>query len=502
MLIAIRSREPEESVSLFPSDRWYQEIATAHTGYPVSKLKTDNIDDVTRAYGQRQSHTRIQALTKPQGEDVVIDYVALVGINRDLPSAAAVADLSILPNRARLIIDDAGFDTQEPPLSGSPFFLTNLTGAYSILNQVLNPPEETVVGYTPTSLTVTNPAVDTQVIAGFDNYSALKPLAVSPDPVNHPLQKFLVHIKNSNGAGTLPNIEVILRQGTVDIRTLDYQQVEVTDEGFILTYLWDAGELPNPFSVVLIKINGISNGTMVPVPISILWRAEVSNLLYESTPLTFDISGTPVFWQDNPDADIANEKMLVWRPNITVPVGSTYKLLIELSDFSAVSIVVLPDLTGAYSYTSLTTSGFTAGRFAAGEAINVPLHEIGGANLRKSGNNQGGLVSSYGGHLRANRTDLTRWEAELAATPQSQTRIFGELDQLFRDMGFTLPSLFMIDDADVKASLWAILTSWESADIGSMIGEDYPGAGTTTEHRYDLKIGITEAGAHSTKIDG
>lgn len=509
MLVAIRARQPQQPSASFLSDQWFQEIGTAHSGYPVSKLKTDNTDDVVRAYGQRQSHTRIQARSEILSKDITLDYVALIGINRGLPRAPAAEDITRLPNRARLIIDltlIGDFDTQEPPISSSPYTLTNLTGAYTILNQVLNPPEETVVGYTPSSLTVTNPAVNTQVIAAFTNYSSSRPLAISPDPINHPLQRFLVHIKNSNGdLNTLPNVAVILRQGTSDIRTLSYDQVETTDEGFIFTYFWDAGELPSPTGVVLIKIVGTSNGSVVPVPISILWRAEVTGLVYESVPLTYDGSGNPIFWQDNPDADIVNERMLVWRPNITIPAGSQYRVLIELSDFSATSPVVVLDhlggFTGAFSYTPLG-SAFVAGRFIAGEAINVPLHEIGGASLRKSGNNQGGLITSYGGHLRANRTDLTRWEGELSAIPQSQTRIFGELDDLFRDLGFILPTLFLIDNADVKATLWAVLTAWETGDLGAMTGEDYPGAGTTTEQRYDLKIGIIEAGAHSTKIDG
>lgn len=500
MLIATRSREPEESVALLPSDRWTLEIGTAHAGYPVSKLKTDDTGDAVRAYGQRQSHTRITAVTDIVGADRVIDYVALVGINRDMPRSPGIPAISYLPNRARLIIDDATFDTQEPPIISGNFSLTNLTGAYTTLNQPINPPEETVVGYTPTSLTVTNPAVDTQVIAEFDSYAFYKPLRISPDPNNDPVHKFLVHVKNSDGSGTLPNVDVILRQGAADIRILAYESVEITSEGFIFSLPWDAGELPDPSLPVKIKINGISNGSMVPVPISVLWRAEVSNLLYESVPLEFDGSGAPVFWQDNPDADITNETMLIWRPNITIPAGSSYRVLIELSDFSSTSVVVLPGPVGVLEYSPLG-SAFVAGRFAAGEALNLPLLETGGANFRKTGNNQGSLTSSYGGHLRAARTDLTRWEASFRASPQSQTRIFGELDRLFRDLGFTLPTLFIADAADLQASLWAILTSWESTDLGALSGEDYPNAGLTTEQRYDLNISVIEAAAHNTKID-
>jgi hypothetical protein len=501
MLLATRSREPEESVALLPSDRWTLEIGTAHAGYPVSKLKTDNTGDTVRAYGQRQSHTRIQAITDIAGVDRVIDYVALVGINREMPRSPSVTDIDYLPNRARLIIDDATFDTQEPPIVSGNFFLTNLVGSYSTLNQPINPPEETVVGYTPTSLTATNPALNTEVTAEFDYYGFYKPLRISPDPNNDPLHKFLVHVKNSNGAGTLPNIEVTLRQGSSGIRLLSQESVEITAEGFIFTFPWDAGELPDPSLPVRIKIVGISNGSMVPVPISVLWRAEVSNLLYESVPLEFDGALSPIFWQSNPDADIVNGNMLVWHPNITIPAGSSYRVLIELSDFSATSVVVLPGPDAVLAYSPLGPA-FTAGRFAAGEALNLPLLEVGGANFRKTGNNQGGLISSYGGHLRAARTDQTRWEATFHAIPQSQTRVFGELDRLFRDVGFILPTLYIPDTSDLATSLWATLTSWEIPDLGAMSGEDYPGAGLTTEQRYDLTIGVLETGAHNTKIDG
>lgn len=499
MLIARRTRESSETAALIPSDRWTQEIATAHSGYPVSKLKTDNLDDAVRAYGQRQSHTRIQATTDPRSEDVTVDYVALIGINRDVPRAPSADLVTRLPNRARLIIDDELFDTQEPPVSPVNFTLTNLTGAYSIMNQTLNPPEETVVGYVPTSLTVTNPAVNTQVIAQFENYAFARALRISPDPNNDPLQKFLVHVKNSDGTNAIPDVDILLRQGVSDIRSLTPELVEATSEGFIFTCPWDAGELINPADTVLIKIIGTSDGSMVPVPISILWRAEVSGLLYESAPLTFDLAGDSVLWQENPDADIINESILLWRPNIVIPAGESYRFLIELSDFSSTT-QSSSHSPGALSFIPLGSS-FVAGRLAAGDAINLPLHEIGGVNLRKSGNNQSALVESYGGHLRASRTDLTRWEADLSAIPQSQTRIFGELDELFRDLGFILPTLWITDNADLRASLWAILKSWESVDLGAMTGSDYPGAEETTEHRYDLRIGIVEAQAHSTKID-
>lgn len=485
MLIAIRDREPEESVSKIQSDRWTHFSETFQTNFPTIKITTDNEQDALKTYGQRLSHNRLEAFTNAVNRDFTIEYLSLIGLNRDEPSAPPDADIFHTPNQFRVVIDDlTTVDVQQPSVVATGFSTTNLTGAFSVLNQPINPPEDPVSGYATTALTANNDTLDTVLILRFEDFAHIKNLALGTEN-----QTFLVHCRDSVSLFDLPVIDVELQLAGASTLSLALEDIESTAEGFIFKYHWDptGGNIPVNSGSIGMKITGQTNGTSTVEFMSVAFRTAVV------------VGGANGVVYDTGFIDLTGSDRVIVLPGVTVPEGEQYRVLIEFSDFSWVSTGIVGS-TEVFVYHPLAT-GLTVGRYAAGEAINVPLLAVGGANLRKSGTNQSALLTSYGGHLRANRVDLTRWEVALAATPQSQTRIFGELDKLFRDIGFTIPTLWIIDAADVVATLWAIVTRWESNDLGALIGEDYPGAGETTEHRYDLRIDIIGARAHSTKID-
>lgn len=480
MLVSIRDREPSEVVSRIPSDRWDIEMATVHATYPATKLQTDNLGDYARAYGQRQSQTRIEASYNfADTEDVKIDYVSVLGINRDIPTPPPVADVIFQPNRARLIIDYFGKIIHIPEVQPGGFSLTNLTGDIENLNQVLNPPEEAIVGgYIPLALIATSHTLNTSVTVEMGNNSQ-RPYASGVDG-----QEFLIHVRDSIDSESFPTIVTTLRQSGSDVATLAYEDIQQTSEGFIYRYLWNSSILSSATLPIQIRVDGTTTGTSTVEPLTISWRASVTGTLYDSG------------WSDLPKSD-----SVTWVPDLTFDPGA-FNVIVQFSDFgyiSPLSIVnPLGGMVGIFTYVPLGES-FHAGRFLAGTALNLPLAEIGGFNVRKSGNNQNSLISSYGGHLRASRNDLTRWEADFIVRPQSQTRLFSTLDQFFKDVGFILPCLCIPDESNVSTALWGLITSWDNGDMGSLVGTDFPGDAETTDQRFDFKFSIMEAAANPTR---
>lgn len=59
MRFSSRDSAVGEVITRLMSDRWTVSMATAHTGFPETKLKTDNIYDAAVAWGQRRSKAYI-----------------------------------------------------------------------------------------------------------------------------------------------------------------------------------------------------------------------------------------------------------------------------------------------------------------------------------------------------------------------------------------------------------------------------------------------------------
>lgn len=488
MFISKRLRDVGEFTDLIDSDRWTLSLATTHDGYPVSKLKTDNLDDYARTWGQRQSHTTLSGFYD-LGSVLTwnIDYISILGVNRKSPSGGSTLVSTITDNKVRVIIDSVDTNAHLPVVTPATFNTTNLTGTYDILNQVLNPPEDDLVGgYTPLALTADNGTISTVVTMQFNNETT-RPLRIGVG-----LQTILVHVRDSVDVNTFPSVTATLRQAGSDVGALTVSEIEKTSEGYILIYRWNASTLPNLTGFVGLRLNGATTGTSTPEYMSVVFRAEVDGTEYDTE------------WQD-----IENKTDIVFTPDFEL-IDSGFFVLIQFSDLSIqsqISIVGAPAVP-QYLYTPVL-EGMHIGRFAAGTVISAPQRSgsnSGGFNLRKVGNNANSLLSSYGGQLRITRQDMTRWQADITFIPQSQSRMFSELSDFFDSVGFVSPALYIpiesITDphAQHTASLWAIITSFEAPDLGLLHGNDTSTSLPHTEDkRFDLRMSIIEAHAHLTK---
>lgn len=487
MLISLRSREPTETNSRIDSDRWEFYVPGVHVEYPATKLITDNLDDYARFWGQRRSQTRIVAQWNNfLAETIYVDYLSILGVNRQYPTRqfGSYGDVEYLPNQVRLVIDKYDWNSQNPQVVSDNFTLTNLTGVYSTLNQIIDPPEEAITGgYSPSRLSkITN--ANTVVTLRFTNYLSQRPLQIG---VN--LQEFQIHAVHTAISTMVPTVTVVLQQSATDIATLTPYEVARTSVGYIFKYRWNAALLFGS-GVVGLRITGTANAGGTVDYFSVVWYASVTGQIYNSG------------WQD-----IDSAEYIVWTPNISFTDSILYTM-VEFSDFAWKVPAVDINSVVYYAYTPLAEA-MHAGRFAAGRALTVPLWDKGGGNgfnLRKVGNNANSLLSSYGGQLRAIRQDMTRWQADMTITPQSQTRMFGELDKYFKDVGFVLPSLYIPNDGvnDTtglhRDAIWAIINSYEAPDLGMLTGSDTSTSPPFTEDkRFDLRMSVIEAHAHLTR---
>lgn len=475
MIISLRNRQVGENVSLFESDRFDVSLSSNIDSYPDSKLKTDNLDDYAMAWGQRRSHTRIMSVNN-EFEGNLLSYVAVLGINRSVPSFPSDFVSEIMPNQARLVVDDLAYFSETPQVLASGYSLTNLVGDYSILNQIVNPPEQELVGgYAPDAVSRVSNSADTSITLLLGNNSQ-RPLRVGAN-----LQEILIHVRDSVDSETVPALTVAIRQNGSDVDLLPLLEREKTSVGYIFRYLWDASILPSLTLPVGLTLHGDTTGTSTTEYFAVAWNASVTGALYDSG------------W-----SDLATDKYVVWTPNIDLSGAlGPVNIMVEFNDFAYRELEV-----GNWVYIPLA-SPFHAGRFVAGSlSIRVPVRSINGYNLRRVGS--GSLLNTYGGQFRVSRTDLTRWQADITITPQSHSRMFGELGQFVEDVGFVLPALYVPDDnSDEQHSdvLWAVISSFEAPDAGLLLGSDTDvnSSSYVQDDRYDTRMSILEIQGHITR---
>lgn len=499
MLASKRTFSVNDLSSRIDSDHATVSLSTAHAEYPASKMKTDDIRDPAMAWGHRTSQTVVTSLFSAEVLPERLDYVALFGLNRTSPTVPAAAGPNVTDNLARLIVDEYGPDVHNPLVVSTGFTVTNLSASggsgYSILNQILNPPEHgTSSGYAPASYNATNPAIDTVIDLQFDNRSQ-RPLAGT--------QTIFVHCRDSEDVLEIPTLTVLLRQSGATVSTLAPIEMERTffvsadvaqPIGCIFKYEFAASTLPSQTLPVQLRVTGETTGTNSVDFFVVAMRSEVTGTLYDSG------------WQTITAGD-----RIAWAPNIEFPSASAYYVFVQFSDYGY-RTEEPPDFLHPYitvQHIELDSIGLTIGRFTAGAALQIPLVEN-GMELRKSGNNQGALTSTRSGYLRAARQDLTRWEIGFRFIPQSQERIFGEIERFFQSVGSVLPAVYLLvepDEDPVNAdnlvpAFWGLLVSYEATDLGLLMGDDLGGSNHTEDKRFDLRWQMTEANATATRTGG
>lgn len=491
MLALKRHREPDEIVSKIQSDRWDLATPGSYPTYPDSKLKTDNLDDYTLfLYGQRRSHTTITAFFNNfLSETLDIGLIGVLNVNRQYPTRTwgPYGAVTYLRNQARLTIDDFAPNSFNLGVASGSFSLTNLTGAYSILNQMLNPPE-TDAAYSPSKLTKVSDSSNTVINLLFDNFLTQRPLEDGED-----LQELQVHTVDSVDPLVRPTIETVLRQETstagvyADIATLTAYEIEKTSHGFIYKYLFDSSIFPSNTARIGARITGTTTGTSTPEYYAVKWYGSVTGQIYNSG------------WQDIIGSNV------VWAPEVDFPYAALY-VTVEFSDFAYKTL----DGFGHQTYTPLADT-FYAGRFVGGAALNLPLRDNNAFNVRRLGNNEGNMQSTYGGQLRALRPDMTRKQVDMTTIPQPAERFYAEIEPWAIQLGNVEHSLFVDNSRRVELvdyrkllhpeALWGVVRSFECPDIGMLMGSD--GESTEPPHSEDkyhiIMVSVIQSKADLTR---
>lgn len=479
MLALKRHREPGETSSVIYSDTWELATPGSYPTYPDSKLKTDNLDDYTLfLYGQRRSHTTITAFHNNfLSETLDIGLIGILNVNRQYPTRTwgPYGVVTYIRNQARLTIDSFAPNSFNLGVASGSFSLTNLTGAYSILNQMLNPPE-TDAAYSPSKLTKVSDSSNTVVNLLFDNFLTQRPLADGPD-----LQELQVHTVDSVDPLVRPTIEVVLRQSSTDIATLVEYEIEQTSHGFIYKYLFDSSIFPSNTAVVGARITGTTTGTSTPEYYAVKWYGSVTGQVYNSG------------WQDIIGPNV------VWAPEVDFPHASLY-VTVEFSDFAYKTL----DGFGHQTYTPLAGTLY-AGRFVGGATLNLPLVGNNAFNVRRVGNYQGGITATYGGQFRATRPDLTRKQIDITTIPQPAERFYSEIEPWAIQLGNVEHSLFVDNSGNSQIlhhdALWGVIAGFECPDLGLMMGSDGLSADPPyTEDKYHtIRISVLQSKADVTR---
>lgn len=477
MLLSRRILLAGDRYSSFDTDRWTVSVSTAQSGYPVTNIQTDDLNQTLKTWGQRRSHNIIQASQVEALAAVrVIDYVALLAFNRRLPDKLpATANLELTSNQARLIIDTVTMNANLPTVQ-SILGATNLTGD-NILNQPMNPPETVPVGgYAPSKLTKISNASNTSFELSFDNES-WRPLVAGVG-----LQEIQIHATNSVTPTTPPTLTVVLRQlggGAVwaDIATLTLTEAERTSIGFIYTYRFNSSVLPSSSNRVGLRITGATTGSSTVEYYAVRWWPTVSGTLYDTG------------WDD-----LTSDNQKVWLPDLEINSTSIYVAILfsdlntRVSYFSGLGVPT-------YIYYPIVDapaeSMLKVGRLLGTEAFQLDLRETGGYQFRKASDIS--AIRTYGGTLRGNRNALVWNEHDFNVRIQPQSFVLGELDRFYEDVGMRSPVLAIIDETDPDKAPYIILNRWDNADVGAAIPPG--GTAASAEPYFELSFGGIDARA-------
>lgn len=476
-MIVVRRKFLElQNIARLSGDEYLLTVATQYSGFPSSRLFVDNLDDYLMMYGQNSSQTWIQAQSVNTRVAYFLQFIGLLGINRNI--SGLIPDASITDNRWRLRADSFPLSDRIRPAINA-LSKTNLTGSISDISGFVEPPVITPPGYVQTMLLVTNPAVNTQAIVTFDDHTTAE-----RDLSSTEAQKFRVYVQDSSSVETWPTIQVKLRHNGVDGSTLIADSARKTAEGFIIDYLVEPGDMPSFVGAFGLKIDGTSTGTSAPQIIKVEWVAEL------------ETAGDSAILLDTDWINLIYDKDLIHLfagDGFLIPKDEARYFHFELSNLGRQQFVIPSPGGSVPVYTiSEVIDPFHAGRFVASETITVPMEGDSSYIPRKvQGPNNVSRV--YQGGLRSPRNAATWWEADVVVCAQKQSRIFGELEDQFNALGLmTLCTLFIPDPEDLSTAIWACLSAWEAPHKGMFSGTDDDGLPYSNQHMYELNFSIVE----------
>lgn len=459
---------------------WTLTTGTDYSGYPISRMLTENTRDPWLAWGQAPSHTWIQAasLTAPL-VPYTLSGISLLGLNRYIGDLYFAQGVTSNTYRVRAHWKPLS-DRIRPGIAS--ISLTNLTGSASDISDPLHPPVIPPDGYVSTRLEVVNPAVNTQAIVTFDDHTSAE-----VDLSSTASQRFYVYVADSASASAWPTITVTLRRNGADVGVIAANSAEKTAEGYIIEYLVTAGSLPAFSGAFGLKIAGTSTGSSAPEIICVSWVAELETT--GGSALTFD-SGDVLI--EGPTVRTAFTDGIIVGSN---PSGQNY-VHVEFSRLGRVSFIVPSpgDPLPVYEVDEVR-SGLTVGRLVLAEWLELtpsssdgrdfwnvrPVH--GSDRARKRG---GGLRTRRGAHVYK--------EAETRGVFLLEDEAMDSLLHAFYDVvGPNVPVLVMPHEDRPQDDLWAVIERWDLKSAGVAAGTGGTG------RRYDLDASFME---YTAKIAG
>lgn len=469
MELSILTQSGAEASPRLMSNRWTITTATAHAGFPTSKLGTNNLADQWWAWNQRASGTWISAVSDTSPDSRTIATVAVLGLNRTVPTHQALSGAPV-PSKWRVRIDSFPLADRVRPGIASISSLVNLTGVAADIAGPLDPPTPyTPAGYAPTKLEATNPALGTSFRVTFDNHHATERAltgtqvlrifaADSADPETVlDVSRVTATVVPSSGSSFVPS------QGAI----------EVTPEGCIFNFSWTASQLTVPTATVRVDVGGTTSGGTTVEFLCVEWVAELAAVTYDSGEVTQD--GT----------------MARMRPGVSIPADQTRYMLITFSDFSYIQVLGLDEI----QYVSMTVDPLRVGRLVGSEDLTLTPSSSDGRdfwNVRPVHGSQRSRMR--GGGLRARRSVPVYKEGETRGVFKLESEAMDSLLHSFYDVvGPNVPILVMPHADRPQDDLWAVIERFDLKGAGVAAGADGTG------RRYDLDASFME---YTAKIAG
>jgi hypothetical protein len=458
-------------------DFWTITAASEQVGYEAANLLTNDLNQKWVSWGQRAAHNWLEMASDVRNSERYVDIVAMLGIDRQRPTHVLSGTLTT--NIYRIIVDQFPIATRRrPPVE--TVSMTNLTGTAATINGPVYPPDLVPVGYTTTKMTATSNAVNTVLIADFENNRASeRELGSGPHYIR-------VHYVHSVLTSAVPSLSVSLRYNGVTVgspRTV--QTRESTSEGFVFLYEFADTDLPGTTGTIGIRVEGTTNGTSTPVPIGVELLLELDGWL----------------WDSHSDANVTDSTILYPRivelPGTTIDPAYQRYVYWEMSDFVQKTVglgTVSPGGSSVPVISNLPVGGFESAAFFAGRLIaaestmEFDVLTPGGRNITR-----GGDVSSSrtrGGYPRSSRNPLIWEDVEINLPKMARSDYYSIADSFFRRVGFSRPFLILFDPLNPsRDSGWYKLTSWTAPDAGWWTGDG------KSDLRFDLSFTVTEATA-------
>lgn len=319
MLISKRTANVGESRARLLGDRWTIVTAPTHSGYPASKLISDNLADYALFYNQDPSGTWIAGTSDVSPDDRIVGAVSVLGLNRARPSTPP-AGHTFTENGWRVRFDLYPLHDRVRPAPTGISNLVNLTGSLSDISGPLAPPvDPQPVGYVSTRLESANPALGTSFRVTFDNhYATERPLDTIANG-----QVLRVHAALSSGGtfAVTPNLVTVTAvPSSGPSFALSFEGRERTTEGYIYHFWWSASSLTVPSATLSFDIAAPSYSGAALEYCGVEWEARITGVEYDQSLYSSLDSGE-------------SGRVL---PAYEIPSGETRYMLIDFSSFGAV----------------------------------------------------------------------------------------------------------------------------------------------------------------------